>query len=171
MDTYNYLCINNNSIMLLRYFKGCLLFISALMVIFHKTLRIVSFQSIVSSQVNQDAAARRCQTEHEMLYWLSMTHHQLHATPAGGSVRRDVLPSGLDWGRTQMMGIIQQCGGGGSCKVLLVRLTARWLRCGGLAEELRAAWAPGITSAWRCVVVRPGDSPCERERGTPIDLS
>lgn len=68
---------------------------------------------------------------------------------------------------TQMMGIIQRCGGGGFCKVLLVRLTAR---CGGLAEELRVAWAPGITSAWRCVVVRPGDSPCERERGTPTDL-
>lgn len=54
-----------------------------------------------------------CQTEREIVQVLNMTNHQLHAAPAGGSVRRDVSLSGLDSGRTQMMGIIQLSGGGG----------------------------------------------------------
>lgn len=41
--------------------------------------------------------------------------------------------------------------------------TVAWLRLS------RAAWAPGITSAWRCAAVRPGDSPCGRRRETPTD--
>lgn len=62
--------------------------------------------------------------------------------------------SGLDSPRTQMMGIIQRCGGGGFFrKVLLLRLTARWLRCGGLAEELVRSMGTGD---YICVTLRGG---------------
>ncbi len=89
--------------------------------------------------------AVRCCTASEVQV-LIMTNHQLmQRLQAGPGAVTFLERAGL--GRAQMMGIIQRCGGGGFCKVLLVWLTARCARRGGLAEELRAAWAPGITSA------------------------
>lgn len=87
--------------------------------------------------------------------------------PEGGSVRRDVSETGWTRQEPRWWGLYFWCGGGGFCKVPLAGLSTRCSHSGELAEQLYAAWAPGTTSAWRCVAAHPGDSPWGRERGTP----
>lgn len=130
---------------------------------------------IVSTLVKHDTWTCFAQVHMECCHSRMLDRRAHHDRPpvACDARRRVRAPwrlflSGLDWGITRMMGIIPRCSGGGSG---WFGWQARWFRHGGLAEELRAAWAPGITSAWRCAAVRPGDSPCGRERGTPTDLS
>lgn len=101
--------------------------------------------------------------------------HQLRATPAGGSMCRDVSASSAGWTRelTQWWGSYGgavEVGAAAAAAAPADTLDIGWLRHGDLAEELRAAWAPGITSAWPCAAVRPGDSLCGRQRETPTDL-